>query len=171
MNIPTKHISTRHVSLAVLCLATILVSACATQPTPLQGAYSQITPRDAIATDLTGSVVRWGGRIVQVEPHQNRTCFEMLSTSLNSYGRPYWASDEIGGRFIACRIGFYDPALFQKNREVTFTGRIDSYETRKIGGYDYRFPHVAADVVYLWPEREQVNVITRPAPWPWWGYW
>jgi starvation-inducible outer membrane lipoprotein len=34
-----------------------------------------------------------------------------------------------------------------------------------------RFPRVAADVVYLWPIRERVNVITRPEPWPWWGWW
>lgn len=171
MNFSTKHHSTRYTRLIVLLLATGLVAACATQPTPLQGNYGQITPREAAATDSTGLVVRWGGRIVQVEPRENRTCFEMVSTQLNSSGRPYWASDDIGGRFIACRTGFYDPALFEKNREVTFTGRIDGYENRKIGGYDYRFPHLAADVVYLWPERERVNVITRPAPWPWWGYW
>ena len=74
------------------------------------------------------------------------------------------------GRFIACRNGFYDPALFERNREVTFTGHIDGYEVRQVGGYDYRFPRVAADVVYLWPVREYATV-TRPAPWPWWGWW
>src|SRR5690606_40769843 len=95
----------------------------------------------------------------------------MISTRLNANGRPNWAADATGGRFIACRAGFYDPAVFEKNREVSFTGRIDGYENRRIGGYDYRFPHVAADVVYLWPIRERVNVITRPAPWPRWGWW
>ena len=115
--------------------------------------------------------MRWGGRIVAVEPQPNSTCFEMLSMPLDAYGRPRWASDEIGGRFIACRAGFYDPAVFEKNREVTFTGRIGGYENRKIGGYDYRFPRVDADVVYLWPVRERVDVITHPAPWPWWGWW
>jgi outer membrane lipoprotein len=96
----------------------------------------------------------------------------MISTRLSAYGRPYWATDDVGGRFIACRTGFYDPALFEKNREVTFTGRIDGYENRRIGGYDYKFPRVDAEVVYLWPVRERVDVIaTRPAPWPWWGWW
>ena len=90
---------------------------------------------------------------------------------LDDTGRPYWKTDEIGGRFIACRTGFYDPALFERNREVTFTGRVDGYENRQIGGYDYRFPRLAADVVYLWPQREYVDVVTRPAPWPWWGWW
>lgn len=157
--------------LAVLATATVLLAACASQPQPLQGAFAQISPRDAVTTDSTGAMVRWGGRIVAVEPQPNRTCFEMISTRLSNTGRPYWASDDVGGRFIACRTGFYDPALFERNREVTFTGRIAGYENRRIGQYDYRFPRVEADVVYLWPIRERVDVVTRPAPWPWWGWW
>ena len=157
--------------LAVLATATVLLAACSSQPQPLLGAFAQISPRDAVATDSTGAMVRWGGRIVDVEPQPNRTCFEMISTRLSNTGRPYWASDDVGGRFIACRTGFYDPALFEKNREVTFTGRVAGYENRRIGQYDYRFPRVEADVVYLWPIRERVDVVTRPAPWPWWGWW
>jgi outer membrane lipoprotein len=158
-------------SLALVALAGTLLAACASQPKPLQGEFSPLTPRDAAGQDSTGTTVRWGGRIVRVEPKENSTCFEMISTRLDAYGRPYWAEDDSGGRFIACRTGFYDPAIFEKNRDVSFTGRIDGYENRQIGGYDYRFPHVAADVVYLWPVRERVRVITRPAPWPWWGWW
>ena len=150
--------------LAVACVASVLLAACATQPKPLQGDFNPITPRDAAQQESTGAVVRWGGRIVQVEPKENRTCFEIISTRLTASGRPYWAEDDTGGRFIACRDGFYDPAIFEKNREVSFTGRIDGYENRRIGGYDYRFPHVAADVVYLWPIRERVNVVTRARP-------
>ncbi len=157
--------------LAVLATTAALLAACASQPQPLQGAFAQISPRDAIATDSTGAMVRWGGRIVDVEPQPNRTCFEMISTRLGNTGRPYWASDDVGGRFIACRTGFYDPALFERNREVTFTGRVAGYENRRIGQYDYRFPRMEADVVYLWPVRERVDVVTRPAPWPWWGWW
>jgi len=157
--------------IAALGLAALLLAACASQPGPLQGEFAQISPQDAVERDSTGAMVRWGGRIVRTEPLANRTCFEMISTRLNSYGRPYWGSDDVGGRFIACRTGFYDPALFSSEREVTFTGRIDGYENKRIGEYDYRFPRVAADVVYLWPIRERVDVVTRPAPWPWWGWW
>src|SRR3546814_18766638 len=77
----------------------------------------------------------------------------MISTRLTASGRPYWAEDDTGGRFIACRAGFNDPAIFEKNREVSFTGRIDGYENRRIGGYDYPLPHVAPDLVSLWPNR------------------
>lgn len=161
-----------NVRLALLAASTALLAACATQPKPLQGEFAPITPRDAAANDSTGAAVRWGGRIVDVEPQNNRTCFEMISTNLGSSGRPYWGSDDTGGRFLACRTGFYDPAVFEKNREVTFIGRLSGYENRKIGGYDYRFPVVDADVVYLWPVRERVDVINNyPPPWPWWGWW
>ena len=152
-------------------LAAALLVACASQPQPLQGEFAEVSPRQAAEQDNTGIVVRWGGRIVRTEPHENRTCFEMISTRLDVYGRPYWATDDVGGRFIACRTGFYDPAVFEVNREVTFTGRLEGYDQRKIGGYDYRFPRLAADVVYLWPVRERTDVLTYPAPWPWWGYW
>ena len=154
----------------VVALAASL-AACATAPQPLQGQFTALTPRQAVERDSTGAVVRWGGRIVDVEPQPNRTCFQMISTKLDVYGRPYWASDDVGGRFIACRTGFYDPAVFEKNREITFTGRVDGYESRRIGQYDYRVPRLAADVVYLWPVRQRVDVIERPAPWPWWGWW
>ncbi|WP_202839980.1 Slp family lipoprotein [Luteimonas saliphila] len=159
------------VRLLVPAVATLLLAACASQPRPLQGSYREATPHALMQSDGSGTPVRWGGRIVQVEPRADETCFEMISTRLTATGRPYWASDDTNGRFIACRTGFYDPAVFEVNREVTFTGRISGYETRRIGEYDYRFPRVAADVVYLWPKRDAVNVITRPEPWPWWGWW
>ncbi len=145
--------------------ATVLLAACASQPAPLQGAFTDLTPHQAAETDVTGAYVRWGGIVVQVEPQANATCFEMMSTRLNASGRPNWARDDSTGRFIACRAGFYDPAIFERGREVTFTGRIGGYENRRIGEYDYRFPKVDAEVIYLWPK---YTVVTAPSPWPWW---
>ena len=144
----------------------LVLGACATQPKPLQGEFTGLTPHDAVIGSHIGTQVRWGGRIIRTEPRPDRTCFEVISTRLNADGRPYWASDDTWGRFIACRTGFYDPALFQPNREVSFTGRIEGYEDRQVGGYTYRFPRLAADVVYLWPAREHVDVVRR-SPWPW----
>lgn len=149
--------------LTTCCLATALLAACATQPKPLQGQFQALNAHEAAAGDFTASMVRWGGRIIRTEPRPDRTCFEVISTRLSANGRPYWASDDTWGRFIACRTGFYDPALFQANREVTFTGRIEGYEDRKVDGFVYRFPRMSADVVYLWPQRERVDVVTRPA--------
>ena len=120
---------------AVGIATALLLAGCATQPKPLQGAFQSITPHQAAADRLEGAMVRWGGRIIRTEPRPDRTCFEVISTKLNADGRPVWASDDTWGRFIACRTGFYDPALFQPNREVTFTGRIEGYEDRKVEEY------------------------------------
>jgi outer membrane lipoprotein len=50
-------------------------------------------------------------------------------------------------------------------------GRIDGFETRKIGQYDYRQPRVAADVIYLWPKAREVDArYPVGRPWPWWGW-
>ena len=156
--------------LTVIAAPLVLV-ACASQPAPLQGSFDTLGAHDAVIGDHSGASVRWGGRIIRTEPRPDRTCFEVVSSRLDANGRPYWTGDATWGRFIACRTGFYDPALFQPNREVTFTGRIEGYEDRKVEEYVYKFPRVAADVVYLWPQRERVDVVVRPTPAWGWGWW
>ncbi len=161
----------------LLATTSALLGACATAPKPLQGAFTPITPRDAVASTQPGTSVRWGGRIVETKPGQNSTCFQLISRPLSGSGRPLSsAPDATDGRFIACRAGFYDPAVFTEGREVTFIGRVDGVESTRIGEYDYRLPRMSADVVYLWPEVREVEI--RPSPFydPFWGprwggYW
>ena len=52
-------------------------------------------------------------------------------------------------------------------REVTITGQVDGHEDRKVGEYDYRYPRLAADVLFLWPERRRVDVIVERSPFFW----
>ena len=143
--------------LTSLALATTL-AACATAPAPLKGQFSTLLPDDAAKRGASGELVRWGGHIVSVEPQRQRSCFEIVAAPLTSTGRPQ-SVDRSEGRFIACRSGFYEPEVFKAGREITISGRIDGFETRKVGDFDYRYPRVAADVVYLWPERRQRDVI------------
>ena len=131
---------------------TLALGACATTPSQLQGQYSTIDPQQAAAQQAAAETVRWGGRIVEVHTEKLFTCFEIVGAPLDSSGRPREVDDS-NGRFLACRDGFYEPEVFKQGRELTISGKIDGYETRKIGEYDYRYPRVAADVVYLWPER------------------
>jgi outer membrane lipoprotein len=151
-----------------------LIAGCATAPKPLQGDYAAVLPQEASATQATSAAIRWGGSIVSVTPAPDRTCMEILGRELGDTARPRLTPDESAGRFIACRAGFYDPAIFAEEREVTVTGRIEGFEVRRIGEYDYRYPLVAADVIYLWPERRD-EAYYYPAPyWPvfrpaWWG--
>ena len=164
------------IRLLALAAASLLLGACATAPKPLQGSFVPMTPRGAADANQVGAVVRWGGRIVETVPGQDSTCFQMISRPLGGTGRTLSsAPDATDGHFIACRAGFYDPAIFEPGREVTFIGKIEGYETARIGEYDYQLPRVAADVVYLWPEVREVEV--RPYPYydpfwgPRWGYW
>ncbi len=157
----------------LMLLAATLLAGCATAPTPLQGEFAPLTPEQASASGRPGDRIRWGGQIVDVQTRTDRTCFELLGKPLQTSARPREA-DLSAGRFLACRQGFYDPALFAPGREVTVTGVIEGFEEHPIGEYSYRYPRVAAEVVYLWPEREPDYYYRYYTPaWPYYhpAYW
>lgn len=147
----------------------LLCAGCVTAPVPLQGQFSDLLPAQAARLETTGAVVRWGGRIVSVEPQATRSCFEIIGLLLDARGEPR-DDDRSEGRFFACRDGFYDPEVFQAGRVITITGTIEGYETHKVGDYDYRYPRVAAKTIYLWPVNSGPDLILAP-PAPWYGYW
>lgn len=150
-----------------LTAATLLgLAGCSSTPKPLQGQFSDIRPAEAARTNAVGESVRWGGRVVAVENFADHSCFKILSVRMGSSHRPQ-AEDQSDGRFIACRAGFYDPEVFKAEREVTITGRIEAIQTGRIGEMDYRYPRIAAEVIYLWPQRRDVTVIVERSPF-WW---
>ena len=147
-------------TVAIPCFASLLLLAagCVTVPAPLQGTYTMSSPAAAAERGVSGERVRWGGQVVGVHNEAAQSCFEIVGKALSTDGRPV-ARDRSEGRFIACRAGFYDPAVFTAGREVTIAGTVTGFEARRIGDYDYRYPRVAADVIYLWPERRERDVI------------
>ena len=154
--------------LILTLVAAVVLAACATAPTPLQGQFSARMPDDVAQAEASGEHVRWGGHIVQVNPQATRSCFEIVGYPLDGSGRPL-KRDRSEGRFLACRTGFYDPEVFQAGRDITIAGTVEGFETRKVGDYDYRYARVAAEVVYLWPVRRDVDVIVQPAFY--YGWW
>lgn len=144
------------------------LGACATAPVPLKGEFSTITPSASVSSGQAGEHVRWGGEIIKVNPGDSETCFEILSRELDSSARPR-KRDNSDGRFIACRAGFYDPEVFSKGREITVTGRLDGSEVGKVGQFDYTYPKLAADAIYLWPKRPLV--IEQRDAWPYDPFW
>lgn len=153
-----------------LALAGLLaVGACATVPQPLSGEYTALTPTQAAQGGSGGTLVRWGGEIIKTEPEANQTCFFVLSKALDSSARPVLDNGS-QGRFMACHDGFYDPEVFTKGREVTFTGTTHGIVSRKVGDYDYAYPRLVANTVYLWPKRPRV--VRYQSPFyrdPFWG--
>lgn len=146
-----------------------LLGACATAPKPLQGEFTVVTPRDIAASGQTGDTVRWGGLVIDVSPEAERTCIQLLSRELTGWARPR-NRDASEGRFVACRAGFYDPEVFTPGREVTVVGRVTGLTERPVGDYAYAMPEVAAEVIYLWPERPDYDEIYVHYP-PWFDVW
>lgn len=144
------------------------LGACATVPAPLtQGVFARMTPLEGRGPDAVGQTVRWGGEIVTTLPGKDETCFEVVSRPLDSEARPK-QTDRSEGRFIACAMGFYDPAVYAAGREMTVVGTVQPSVVRNIGEYPYRFPRVKASQVYLWPKREPER--WAPGYDPFWGY-
>jgi outer membrane lipoprotein len=159
----------------LLCVLPGVLVACATPPAVLSGgAFSEVTVQDAQARDLTGQRVRWGGAIVSTTPEKGQTCFEVVSRPLDREARPR-RTDESDGRFVACATEFFDPAVYAPGREISVVGTLQASTVGKIGEYEYRFPRVAAEHVYLWPKRETVQgYYYYYDPWPgpyWYPFW
>jgi len=148
---------------AVLAAAVLGLAGCVSAPQPLRGEWRALQPHAAVDTDL-GASVRWGGRVVDVRPGAEATCFDLIAQPLAANAAPV-GGDLSLGRFRACRAGFYDPALFAPNREMTFTGRLAGFDTARIGEREVRLPRLDAEVVFLWPERREVDVVIERSPW------
>lgn len=152
-------------SLAVVVLA-MLASGCAAPPKALRGEFSALRPGTATEADVSAPV-RWGGRILEVQPERDRSCFEILSLPLGPNARPD-TDASYGRRFLACRPDFVDPAAYPEERLLTVTGELTAFERREIGEYAYRYPVVQIRASHLWP-----RVRPREAPYPrpmspWW---
>jgi outer membrane lipoprotein len=150
---------------AVLLLALVMLAACMRPPRPIAGDFPPVQVTDVQGGAHVGERVRWGGIIVETRPEQDQTCFQIVSLPLDARARPRIV-DQTYGRFEACASGFFDPEIYQARREVTVVGTVQDVVAGSIGGHEYRFPGVAAETVYLWPQ--------RPDYYPYYGgdpYW
>lgn len=147
-----------------LFLLPIIVTGCASVPKPLAvGSFAELTPSEAQNDNFLGQHVRWGGGIANTEPGKNETCFEIVSYPLDSTARPL-ETDLTWGRFIACAPAFYDPEVYAKGREVTVIGKIQGTTVRMLGEFEYRYPQINAETVYLWPKLIPYSYYGSPYP-------
>lgn len=160
-------------------LVSLVLVGCATVPVPLtRGPFADLTPKTALESGTIGQKVRWGGEIVSASPRPKETCFEILSRPLDGEARPK-QTDETYGRFLGCADGFYDPAAYPANREITVVGTVQPAVTLRIGEYEYHAPRVEIRQLYLWPKWEVVAYPYRyydpfwdpwRYPWPYYRY-
>lgn len=144
----------------------LLASGCATVPEPLGGEFRQLTPEQS-GDQHVGQRVRWGGSIVDTRPGENETCIEILSRALDDRARPR-TGDADHGRFLACRDGFEDPAVFESGRDITVVGGLTGFVEGRIGEFRYIYPRVEAETLFLWGEETPVRYYHDPwfyGPW------
>ncbi|MDZ4729616.1 MAG: Slp family lipoprotein [Xanthomonadales bacterium] len=146
----------KQMPLLIALLATLMMTACTSIPTQLQGEYADVSPA-RVEPATFGTPVRWGGIIIDAKNETNRTCFEVLSRELDRYMRPK-VEDITAGRFIACKNGFFDPEVFAKGREVTLVANITGIEEHKIDEFNYRYPLLEVNDLVLWEERQDVLI-------------
>lgn len=162
--------------LLVVAMALPLTGACTLTPAPLQGEFAPLTPAQVQAAvgaegptrqaAVTGATVRWGGDIIATHPEPERSCVEVLAAPLDAAGRPRTVRDDVARtRFLACRAGFLDPAIYAEDREITVTGTVETVESRRIGGYDYPYPVLGVQGLHLWEEVRE-TILPPPPVWP-----
>lgn len=130
-------------------LLTTVISACSSIPKVLQGEYSNLTPFQAKQKHITMEKVRWSGQIIQVINDNDKTCLLIVNSETDKSLRPKRIIPKNGGRFIACKPDFLEPEVFS-NKLVTITGTLSQYTTEKVGEYDYEYPVVSAEKIYIW---------------------
>ncbi len=144
------------------------VSACTTEPKlPVPDNNPPVIAVQENVEAYKDKYVTWGGIILETHTRQDLTEIVILSKRLTQSTRPV-EQDESLGRFVAQSKLFLDPALYAPNREITVHGKVVRKEQRKIGDYDYSYPIVAVESLYLWPPRPE------PDPYwydPWYGPW
>ena len=115
------------------------------------------------AERYTGSTVRWGGIVTEVENKTDRTWVLLVARALKDNEKPVvdGASD---GRFIASFSGFIDPLVYKPGRPLTVVGSIEGSTVRAIGEYDYSFPIVTVRDSHLWAEPSKTPVYYAPPP-------
>jgi outer membrane lipoprotein len=132
-----------------LILIVAVLSGCVTIPQVLEGEFLEISPTDAKTEHLMNKNVRWSGLVIQTINNKDKTCFEIVQTETEKNLRPKNILPKNGSRFLACKEGFLEPHAFNK-RMVTITGKLMAYTEQKVGDFQYEYPIVQTDLVYIW---------------------
>lgn len=159
-----------------------IFAGCAIQPPePIRRASVSNVTVDQVRSDIkrySGTEVRWGGIITDVQNKTNDTLIEIVSRKLWRNGQPK-TDGKSAGRFIASFKGFADPAVYKVGQSLTVVGTVQGHLIRSIGDYKYTFPVISVTGSYLWPVEQDVtpNYPYYPGwyydPWPYYypPYW
>jgi outer membrane lipoprotein len=137
----------------LFALACLFLSACSGLPSNVREIPVEkvsITEASQNPDRYKGTSVRWGGLIIEVDTQENYTLVQVLSYPINYYGRPELTKPS-DGRFVVKTSEFLDPAIYEKDREVTVVGVLDGDIVRSVGHKTIQVPLLSTKAHYLWP--------------------
>ncbi len=97
-----------------------------------------------------GRTILEGGRVVDIKPLKDGTWIEVLQLPLDRWDMPQKDTTQSGGRFLAMKNDFIDPAVLHPGMWVTVVGEIAGASTRHIGEVDYTYPVLKIQYLKAW---------------------
>ncbi|MGH7941169.1 MAG: Slp family lipoprotein, partial [Limisphaerales bacterium] len=112
-----------------------------------------------------GTIVIWGGRIINVVNDTNGSSIYILCLPIRSNEKPI-AYGPSPGRFIATSTGFLDPEMFPQGSRVTVAGQLGGVWTEPLGKVQYAYPVVDIQETHVWPRQQEESY-----GYPYYGYY
>lgn len=143
--------------ITVVVLSVMVVSGCASNPIAknLREQSRPLTLNQVTANPKTtsGTIVIWGGRIIETVNNTNGGAIYVLQRPLRRGEKP--VNDDIvtGGRFIAVSHEHLDPATFSSGRLITIAGRIIGVRNERVQNAYNLYPVVDVKQTYVWATR------------------
>ncbi len=116
-----------------------------------------------------GTVVIWGGRIINVANETKGSSVYVICFPLKSDGKP----DSKGpspGRFIATTPDFLDPQMLPQGQRITVAGSLNGVSTQQLGTMAYAYPVIALKELHVWPPKSGEDYPDYPN-YPYYGYY
>jgi len=113
----------------------------------------------------TGTIVIWGGNIIQTMNAKGGTEILVLETPLDYEEGPE-ARRYSQGRFIAKTSKYLDPEVYKPGRRITVAGEVTSKEVKPLGKTQYTYPVVIIKQIHLWRKHRGY---AYPYPYYWYG--
>ncbi|ASF45308.1 Slp family lipoprotein [Methylovulum psychrotolerans] len=139
---------------AYLLLCCVLLTACSSLPPAISDpphydlSYSEASQN---LTKYKNAPVRWGGVIVDVANEENRSLIQILSYPLSSQGRPL-TDQPHQGRFVISSPEFLDPAVYEKDTQITVAGMLAGEIDRTVDKKVLHLPLLSLTALHLWPD-------------------
>jgi outer membrane lipoprotein len=118
-------------------------------------------------TAYVGSIVIWGGKIIETHNIADGSEILVLETPLDYQEMPD-AEKYSQGRFIAKSSTFLDPEVYKRGKKITVAGEIIGKETKPLGKTKYTYPLILIKQIHLW-RRIKLYPYSTPYDWGWYG--